>query len=359
MFDAFSKLLGKFANDSSLNKLKLGLKDKICIILGEVGVGKTTFINAITKPNEEPKLLESSGSKSCTTDIDYRTLFDDGYNFYFVDTPGLNDSKGDLKNIDIIKKIRNKGIITSFILIRKYTDMRLTNSFSKVLKQFMEIFPSENFLEHVILVETFYYPEMQLTKDEFIKSIKDDKELFSYMKEKNIKIPDEIKTFQIELKIRDNEHDFTDILYTIKDMHPLYKKYAEFEEPTISETKILGNETVMVYKLVKHITYTDFENNTKTKDELIDQGYFPQNNILPELTVVEREKTQETRSGSFPFCWTTQYHIKYWSIKTYKINEKKYQLKTLQEETWEKNDEVKGETYRRKIENDISHHCNI
>jgi hypothetical protein len=31
-------------------------------------------------------------------------LFEDGFNFYFIDTPGLNDADGDLENIQQIKK---------------------------------------------------------------------------------------------------------------------------------------------------------------------------------------------------------------------------------------------------------------
>ena len=73
-------------------------------------------------------------------------LFEDGFNFYFIDTPGLNDADGDLENIQQIKKIKNKRIINTFILVRDYSNKRLSNSYIKMLKEFIDIFPSEIFL---------------------------------------------------------------------------------------------------------------------------------------------------------------------------------------------------------------------
>lgn len=73
-------------------------------------------------------------------------LFEDGFNFYFIDTPGLNDADGDLENIQQIKKIKNKRIINTFILVRDYNNKRLSNSYIKMLKEFIDIFPSEIFL---------------------------------------------------------------------------------------------------------------------------------------------------------------------------------------------------------------------
>ncbi len=73
-------------------------------------------------------------------------LFEDGFNFYFIDTPGLNDADGDSENIQQIKKIKNKRIINTFILVRDYNNKRLSNSYIKMLKEFIDIFPSEIFL---------------------------------------------------------------------------------------------------------------------------------------------------------------------------------------------------------------------
>ena len=127
-----------------LNDLNLGYKDKVIVILGETGVGKTTFINEITENIEKDKNKESSSSISCTKKIEFNKYFYEGYNYFFVDTPGLNDAGGDIENIEEIKKIK-PGIISTVIRVRNYTTMRLTNSYKNALKEFMNIFPSENF----------------------------------------------------------------------------------------------------------------------------------------------------------------------------------------------------------------------
>ena len=126
-----------------LNELNLGPKDRVIVLLGETGHGKSTFINKITNSTQ---CKVSPRANSCTKNIQMVKLFEDGFNFYFIDTPGLNDADGDLENIQNIKKIKNKRIINTFILVRDYSNKSLSNSYIKMLKEFIDIFPSEIFL---------------------------------------------------------------------------------------------------------------------------------------------------------------------------------------------------------------------
>jgi len=91
--------------ENYLDQLELGYKDKVIILLGETGVGKSTFINSITQKTE---CITSHKSNSCTQEIKFVKLFESGYNFYFIDTPGLNDSNGDLNHIKLLEKISKK-----------------------------------------------------------------------------------------------------------------------------------------------------------------------------------------------------------------------------------------------------------
>lgn len=93
--------LTKAKIDDYLDHMDLGYKDKFIILLGKTVVGKSTFINSIT---ESSKYKVSPGGKSCTKDINIVKLFDSGYNYYFVDTPGLNASMGDSNHISMLKK---------------------------------------------------------------------------------------------------------------------------------------------------------------------------------------------------------------------------------------------------------------
>ena len=94
--------------ENMLNELEIGPKDRIVVLLGETGVGKSSFINSITNSNE-CKIGHSS--KACTEQIQIVKYFYDGYNIFFVDTPGLNDPRGDFNNIMQIQQIKNKFYI--------------------------------------------------------------------------------------------------------------------------------------------------------------------------------------------------------------------------------------------------------
>jgi len=57
-----------------------------CLVLGETGVGKSSFINAITKTS---KCEVGNEGKACTRDYDIIITNYNSNNFIFIDTPDL------------------------------------------------------------------------------------------------------------------------------------------------------------------------------------------------------------------------------------------------------------------------------
>lgn len=356
--DTLSNLIGKsisLANlELFLNKIQLGYKDKLIIVLGETGAGKSTFINSITQTNKCPT---SNLAKSCTQDLLFVKLFDSGYNYYFIDTPGLNDSSGDKNHIQLLEKLAKKGILTTIILVQNYYNVRLKKSEIEILKTYMKIFPSENFWEHVLLVESFFMGKIDKTP--VLDSITSNEELLQFMKDNQINMPNEIKEYNLDLsnKYEANKDIYNNILANIKNMHPLYKRYHEDEEFKIFHIIGKFGKKLLKYEHLKHIRYTDFDNNKNSKIEVIDSGEYPEENIKPEQIIVEREKTDEYRNYFWSFfpCWDLEYRIKYYEVKQYNFHGYIYEIKSLAEETWESDKEKdRGEHFRRNIESEAN-----
>lgn len=334
-----------------LDKLQLGYKDKVIILLGETGVGKSTFINSITQKSE---CKTSNKSNSCTQEVKFVKLFESGYNFYFIDTPGLNDSNGDLNHISLLEKISKKGILTTIILVHNYNKVRLSDSDVKILKTFMKVFPSVNFWEHVLFVQSFFFQEF--TKDSLIESIQSNQSIIEFMEEHQIIIPNEIKTYCINLaeKYVKNKNIFEDILNKIENMHPFYKRYKEEDEFKIFESKDNNNISYLNYKYIKHIEIIDFEDQKITKDELIDSGKFPSKSTKPEQIIIEREPTDVYRNNIW-FCCEPECQVYYWEIKLYNFNGNIYKISSFKEKNWEsKNDSNKAEKHRIKMEKEVN-----
>lgn len=343
--------------DSYLEKLNLKYKDKVIILLGETGVGKSTFINSITESTE---CDVSNGSKACTKKLQLVNFFDSGYNYFFIDTPGLNDSMGDSNHIELLKKISKKGILSTIILVNNYNIKRLTASYEKILKIYMEIFPSENFWEHVLYVESHFYAEEQ--KESLADSIRDSKFLTDFMEKKNIILPQNIKTFKINLKMpyEENKDIFESILGNINEMHPLYKRYKEEDKFIINEKKNANGVAILEYEYKKLIEYTNFEGVTTKKEETIESGQNPANTSLLEQIIVERVIDEEDVIYTEWPCCNDSYHVYYWEIKLYNFSGNIYKLRSPYTDGYESNN-AKGELYRKKIETELNqaHHIKI
>lgn len=93
-------------NNNFQNNFQLDdIRDKVAVLLGQTGVGKSSFINCITKKNE---CKVGNDTKSCTRKLQHCFISHNEFNFYFIDTPGLDDGEGDDLNINELDGLKSK-----------------------------------------------------------------------------------------------------------------------------------------------------------------------------------------------------------------------------------------------------------
>ena len=239
------------------------------IILGETGKGKSTFINAIFGY----KVVNTSDSSvSCTKDLNQELLTVNQDHFIFIDTPGLNDGdkNQEKKTIEILRTESTSdeaSRIKCIILVVHIDDKRFTNSLTSAIKEFMNCFPLDNFWEHVLIIQTHARTEKQKNKKKgkILQSILNDTGLISYMNEKKIKVPQNLKEIFVNSvndddEIIDIENEKKEILKFIKSRQKIFKSVIKSPEKTKTKNGIKYNYI--------EITYEDFNSNISTKEQI-------------------------------------------------------------------------------------------
>ena len=325
-----------------INKKDLTPKEKIILLLGETGRGKSTFINQITGKNE---CIEGDTAEAVTTKPKAVPLNYQGYNYYFIDTPGLNDKKGDINNIKFIDKLRDVPRITCFIIVLNFCDIRITKSIQQSLIQFMNIFPAKSFWDNVIVVRNWSFDDDMRGK--LLEGINKDEELMNCMNKNNIKKPVNIQEFYINLKSNNpkKKNMLEQIIAKIKEMNPVYKE-------VIIEYKDRFEKNGDFVKLIfdKITKYIDFDNKSHSFKEIIVEGSYNIKNLTPSLIIVKREVGSVKNKF---LCWCKQYEVNYVCYITYEIKGKKHIERYIKDTALEEEDnEEKGEEYRLKLENE-------
>ena len=85
-------------------------------------------------------------SKSFTADYEVINTKYQNNEFVFIDTPGLNDAKGDKDNIKQIKQaIVDYSEFRCILILMKFQDVRLPKSMVDTLQKYMNCFPLKEF----------------------------------------------------------------------------------------------------------------------------------------------------------------------------------------------------------------------
>ena len=128
------------------------------IVLGETGVGKSAFINAI---NQKRALKISNGPYNCTKYTQTVTRKYNGQSFLFIDTPGFSFPNEDEKEYAFIEIKRTfqtyKGSLRCILILKNFNDRRIWRNELEFIQRIMDCFPVPNFWKHVLIIYTHSY----------------------------------------------------------------------------------------------------------------------------------------------------------------------------------------------------------
>lgn len=252
--------------------------DLICLALGKTGVGKSSFVNAITGTQN---CEVGSKGKACT--IDYKIIVTEriGHKIILIDTPGLNDAKGDRNNIkQITNAITDYPQFRCLLILMKFQEVRLDQSIIDTLTKYMEVFPLKNFWEHVIIIRTHakkydedFEDDKKKIEGAIVNSLKDDdfKNFKEFMYSKGIALPYSIKEFYVdcnndkfERTILKNKKEFDNICYAIKNCSPMFKEIKKNDYQELDKT---GKFEKNIHK--RQMTFIPYKGNAFTGEPII------------------------------------------------------------------------------------------
>lgn len=328
------KIISHFAKD---NRFEISNNQKYNLVIGMTGVGKSSFVNFMTGKDD---CKVSNSALPCTQEykmVEY--IYSTGSSYktlYFIDTPGLDDPKGDKKNIEEIIKFRNAfPRINTIIFCQKIDDNRFSQS-TKILCNLMkDLYPDPNIFEHFIIIRTKSdrscrdFNDNRKASIEFINQLKTE---FQIDNDKTI------RQFYIDSKYSDN-----DTVYEKKNILDLLSKI----DPLFMRIKIIKIDEVIIYdslnnryeiKEKREVEYTDFDGKKDTKIEIDSQ--IQDFNGINEVEV-ERKDNNISKGCLWCKSWKIIYTI-------YHITKQNKRIKSIDIVVWqsEKNDNKSNEIKR-------------
>ena len=276
------------------------LENHSFILLGKTGAGKNSLCNNIAKEN---KFNVGDSFSSCTTETSSQTIIYKKDNItkklYIIDTPGFEDSEGrDDANIEKMKKfIKENERIKCIVIVIDFNLTRCDKSLQNSIKIIAELFPLNNFWEHVIIVWSHYdknkIKQKQKIEKEFLKSLEnlyidlEKNQKISKPKSLNMKFIDSDPELEGEDKIN-SQKSAEELVKDIIVMKPMYKEIKDGIEEDIEDepkggTK-QGNDTIYNYKKRVIRTFIDFD------DKKIEKEYIKENFTVKKKRVKLKKK---------------------------------------------------------------------
>jgi hypothetical protein len=285
------------------------IKESYFVIVGLTGVGKSTFVNAIS--NKKCCRVSVKG-KSMTQNHQLIRFSQNHHTFYVVDTPGLGDSQNNERVINELKTLLSKWpFLKKIVIIKPYTEIRLADYLQKALEVIMDCFPLQNFWDHVLIVNNRCIPTDEAYKDfleenpeTFLDKLKQCTNLLDFMKSKNIDCPNEVKEFFIDSKKKDKfpsiKQGFDDIIENIQNTPMMFKTIRELKH--VRDYKDGISKEIRIIFEYDPIECTDFKGNVK----IIKKNYKEKTEVKEEYKqkiVKLRDTPKEKYLGSIDAEW--------------------------------------------------------
>ena len=244
-----------------------------CVVLGEIGKGKSSFLNAALKNHGVDQTLDANDlGEGCTKSIKPCSPIDIGDDKYiFIDTPGLNDEDLDEKTKEALRHQATNpdNRISAILICLHIDDKRFSKSIREMLREFMNCFPLYDFWEHVLIIRTHVRNDNLKKSGNLEESVI--KNLGNYMSQKNIAYPSNLKEREfffnsvIENVYGDSycntddniKNEFKKVFAKISELDPFFKQINLKRKFSREE----GNFNVTY----EEYEYVDFNGNKQTK----------------------------------------------------------------------------------------------
>ncbi|KAJ3873810.1 lipoxygenase [Lentinula edodes] len=140
----------------------VGQNDVVMLLMGSTGTGKSSFIRLLTN-NTGVKIGNNLDSQ--TSDVQVFHFFDkfSGRNIVLVDTPGFDDSRNDITDTAVLKKIAEfllnkydeKRKLNGLIYLHRMSDPRFGGQASRNLKMFQNLCGPSAY-RNIVVLTTFW-----------------------------------------------------------------------------------------------------------------------------------------------------------------------------------------------------------
>ena len=252
-----------------------------CVVLGETGKGKSSFLNAALKNHGVNQTLDTDNhGDGCTKSFNpCKPISIDDDKYFFIDTPGLNDDDLDEKTKEALRyqATNQNNRISAILICLHIDDKRFCTSVRDMLKEFMNCFPLKDFWEHVLIIRTHVRNQILGQSGNLEESVI--KKLGDYMRQKNIDPPKKMKEREFffnsviddkpgkpYINTDDNiKEEFKKVFAKIKKIDPFFEQINLKRQFTKEE----GNYNVAY----KEYEYVDFNGKKTIKSVEIDRQF--------------------------------------------------------------------------------------
>ena len=244
------------------------------IVIGATGDGKSSLCNFILGVKKF-KISDDPNSETKETMGSYG--IGDAKNIYVIDTPGLHDDKGTDKEhiqqmVDFIKKHKD---LQSIIIVFNFMQDRMDGCIRTMLKIFSDIFPIEDFWEHVAIVFThFIEPQKKNQKAKMdekrkMKIKRYSEEINKIIRESNTIPPSKFPIYFVDSDLEEvdqkSKEEVNALVGWTKSLDPLNVEKVRAVDDKIKREEEEFKEEIKDKKKIKNIEYITYKKEKRKK----------------------------------------------------------------------------------------------